>query len=158
MRFLLAVLMLLSFAAACLSQTQSSRASVPSGAEAASLKGRWQVKFTVSGNEQHLTFTATNDGNGSFLLLDTGPDNQPVTKPVPAIWSLLSNKRVSFSGEAELPLGTCCRETGTMIFKGKFSSDDSLAGTMIFVTSVEEEESAYKFHSAVGTFSATRVK
>ena len=122
------------------------------------LTGRWQVSFAINNDEKkNLIFEAKAKGAGSFSLLDTGPDNKPVPDPLPAAWSELTNDRVSFSGEVELPLGTCCRELGTLIFKGRFQSADSIKGTMIFVTSVDEEESAYKFHSAVNTFTATRI-
>jgi hypothetical protein len=122
------------------------------------LTGRWQVRFALNGDaKKSLIFEPKAKGAGSFSLLDTGPDNKPVPDPVPAAWSELANNRVSFSGEVELPLGTCCREFGTLMFKGKFESADSIKGTLIFVTSVDEEESPYKFHSAVGTFTATRL-
>lgn len=122
------------------------------------LTGRWQVSFALNGDaKKNLIFEPKAKGAGSFSLLDTGPDDKPVTDPVPAAWSELTNNRVSFSGEVELPLGTCCRELGTLMFKGKFESADSIKGTLIFVTSVDEEESPYKFHSAVGTFTATRL-
>ena len=122
------------------------------------LTGRWQVSFALNGDEKKsLIFESKAKGAGSFSLLDTGPDNKPVPDPVPAGWSELTNNRVSFSGEVELPLGTCCREFGTLMFKGKFESADSIKGSMVFVTSVDEEESPYKFHSAVGTFTATRL-
>ena len=125
---------------------------------AVSLNGRWRVKFTPSsGGQKSLVFDAKAGGSGSFFLLDTGPDDKPVPAPLPAVWSQLTNERVSFSGEAELPIGTCCREMGTLIFKGKFDSSNSISGKLIFVTSVDEEESPYKFHSLVGTFTATRV-
>ena len=119
--------------------------------------GRWQVKFTVEGVEKNLVLDAQPRGVASFQLLDTAPDNKPVPEAQPATWSQLTNDRVSFSGEVELPLGTCCREIGTLILKGKFSSKGSIAGKVVFVTSVDDEESAYKFRSAVGTFTATRV-
>lgn len=123
------------------------------------LIGRWRVKFTLgAGSEKNLIFDSQPNGAGYFHLLDTGPDDKPVPGPLPAAWSQLSNERVSFSGEAELPIGTCCREIGTLIFKGKFSTNNSVSGRMIFVTSVEEEESAYKFRSMVGTFQATRLQ
>jgi hypothetical protein len=118
------------------------------------LNGRWRVKFTLSGVEKNLIFDAKAKGSGVFLLLDTGPDDKPVANPQPAAWSQLTNDRVSFSGEAELPIGTCCREMGTLIFKGRFISSNSVSGKWIFVTSVDEEESPYKFHSLVGTFTA----
>jgi hypothetical protein len=122
------------------------------------LAGRWRIKFRLSGDpEKNLIFEPKAKGSGSFLLLDTGPNNQAVPDPVPAAWSELTNNRVSFSGEVELPLGSCCREIGTLLFKGRFDSTNSISGKLIFVTSVEEEESPYKFHSAVGTFSATRM-
>lgn len=122
------------------------------------LTGRWQVSFALNGDaKKSLIFEPKAKGAGSFSLLDTGPDNKPVTDPVPASWSELTNNRVSFSGEVELPLGTCCRELGTLMFKGKFESADTIKGNLIFVTSVDEEESPYKFHSAVGTFTATRM-
>lgn len=129
------------------------------GAKRASgkLAGRWQVSFALNGDaKKNLIFQAEEKGAGGFSLLDTGPDNKPVPDLAPAAWTELTNNRVSFSGEVELPLGTCCREFGTLMFKGKFESADSIKGTLIFVTSVDEEESPYKFHSAVGTFTATR--
>jgi hypothetical protein len=119
--------------------------------------GRWHILFKIDGLEKRVTFEARPDGSGSFKLLDTGVDDKPVPQPVPGVWSQLTNNRVSFSGEAELPIGTCCREVGTMVFKGKFTSSDAISGTMIFVTSVDQEESAFKFRSEVGTFSAKRI-
>ncbi|HKG62205.1 MAG TPA: hypothetical protein VKB05_20770 [Pyrinomonadaceae bacterium] len=122
------------------------------------LTGRWQVSFALNSDaKKNLSFEAKGKGAGSFSLLDTGPDNKPVPDPVSAAWSELTNNRVSFSGEVELPLGSCCREFGTLMFKGRFESADSIKGSLIFVTSVDEEESPYKFHSAVGTFTATRL-
>ena len=111
----------------------------------------------MSGLEKNLILVSKPGGIASFLLLDTGPDDKAVPGPQPAAWSQLTNGRVSFSGEAELPLGTCCRELGTLIFKGKFSSDNSLAGKVIFITNVDEDENPNKFRSLVGTFTATRV-
>ena len=126
-------------------------------ARGANFNGRWRVKFKMAGLEKNVIFDAKENGSGSFTLLDTGPDDKAVPNPVPAAWSQLTNDRVSFSGEAELPIGTCCREVGTMIFKGKFSSDNAIVGTLIFVTSVDQEESAFKFRSEVGTFVANRI-
>lgn len=129
-----------------------------SPALSSSLVGRWRVKFTLSGAaEKSLIFDSQAKGSGSFLLLDTGPDDKPVADPLPAVWSQLTNGRVSFSGQAELPLGTCCREIGTLVFKGKFDSDNSISGKLIFITSIDEEESPNKFRSMIGTFTATRV-
>lgn len=125
--------------------------------DAVILAGRWRVKFTMAGLEKNLILVSQASGVASFLLLDTGPDDKPVADPQPAAWSQLSNDRVSFSGETDLPIGTCCREVGTLIFKGRFTSPNSISGKLIFVTSVDEEESPYQFRSVVGTFTATRV-
>ena len=124
----------------------------------ASPVGRWEVKFTLLDSAQkHLVFTAHENGDGSFQLLDTAPDDKPVKEPKAAAWSL-TNGSLSISGEVELPIGSCCRETGTLIFKSKFKNSDTLQGKLIFVTNTDEEESAYKYHSTVGTFTASRVK
>ena len=125
---------------------------------AANLAGRWRVTFSFSKEpEKHLIFDAKPKGAGSFLLLDTGPNDEAAKDPVPAVWSELSNDRISFSGEAELPIGTCCREIGTVVFKGRFSSDDVISGKLVFVTSVDEEESPYKLRSVIGVFTARRI-
>ena len=123
----------------------------------ASIVGRWHVKFTlVGGTEKNLIFRAQERGLGAFELMDTGPDDKPVSMAQPAVWSKTLNN-VSISGEVELPIGTCCRETGTLIFKTKVDSENSFSGKLIFVTNINEEESPYKFRSTIGTFTASRL-
>lgn len=119
--------------------------------------GRWQVKFTLlDTSEKNLVFTAREDGDGSFQLLDTGPDNKPDPNPHAAAWSLAKGN-LSISGEVETQIGSCCRETGTLILKAKFTSNNSISGKLIFITNIDEDESPYKYHATVGTFSATRL-
>lgn len=121
------------------------------------LPGRWRVKFNLSGiDEKNLILDSQSDRSGSFLLLDTAVDGKPEAHPRPAAWSQPTNNRVSFSGEVELPLGTCCREVGTLIFKGEFNSNDIIAGKAIFITSTVDEENFNGFRSTVGKFTATR--
>ena len=159
LRFAVASLILMSIAAVQVEAVHISfsQTSTSTG-NAANLAGRWRVKFSLSGaGEKNLIFDSQAKGSGSFLLLDTGPSDRPVADSLPAVWSELTNNRVSFSGEVELPLGTCCREIGTLTFKGRFASTNFISGKLIFVTSIEEEESPYKFRSVVGTFTATRV-
>lgn len=122
-----------------------------------SLVGRWQVTFLIEAGEKHLVLDAKPHGSAVLTLLDTGENNQPVPGHKQAIWSELTNNRVSFSSELELPLGTCCREIGTVMFKGRFLSNNSIKGKLVFVTSVDEDESPYKLRSDVGTFTATRL-
>src|SRR5688572_18194484 len=122
------------------------------------LGGRWQVKFNFSGvGEKNLVFDAKVKGAGSFLLLDTAPDGKPTVEPQPAAWSQTTHDRVNFSGEVELPIGTCCREIGTLMLKGKFNSSKTISGKVLFVTSTVDEESIIGFRSMLGTFTATRV-
>ena len=122
------------------------------------LSGRWHVKFNLSGvGEKNLVFDAQAKGSGSFLLLDTAPDGKSVTDPQPAVWSQTTNDRVNFAGEVELPLGTCCREIGTLILKGKFTSSNTISGKAIFVASSVDEENYTGFRSTLGSFTATRI-
>ena len=119
--------------------------------------GRWQVKFKlIDTSEKNLVFTAQEGGDGLFQLLDTGPDNKPVANPHAAAWSFAKGN-LSISGEAELQTGACCRETGTLIFKAKLTSSNSISGKIIFVTNIDEDESPYKYHATAGTFTATRL-
>jgi hypothetical protein len=120
--------------------------------------GRWQVKFTLlDSSEKNLILTAQENGEASFQLLDTALDNKPVPGLKAAAWSL-TNANLSFSGEVELPTGTCCREVGTLIFKSKLTGSNSISGRLIFVTNIDEDESPYKYHATVGTFTASRSK
>jgi len=131
--------------------------SARSANQSATIVGRWRVKFTLSGvGEKNLVFEAQAKGAGSFLLLDTGPDNNPVPDSLPATWSQTTNDRVNFSGEAELPIGKCCRETGTLIFKGKFKGN-LIEGKAIFIGTTVDEENLNGYRSLVGTFTATPV-
>ncbi len=138
--------------------TVGAQQSPPTPASGGKLTGRWRVTFSLTGDpEKHLIFEVKPKGAGAFTLLDTGPDNKAVPDPVPAAWSELDNNRVSFSGETELQIGDCCRQPGTLIFKGKFKSGTAISGGLIFVTSIDEDESPYKYRSHIGTFTATLV-
>ncbi|HEY0723484.1 MAG TPA: hypothetical protein VGD41_05820, partial [Pyrinomonadaceae bacterium] len=116
MRLGLLILMVLS----CLLPSQVA------AAEQNQVVGRWQVKFTFAGrHEMNLIFDAQAKGTGTFLLLDTAADGKPETAPRPAAWLPPDKNRVGFSGEVELPIGDCCREAGTLLFKGKFGPNDT---------------------------------
>jgi hypothetical protein len=120
------------------------------------LRGRWRVKFIMRGQEKNLILVSKNNREATFFPLDTAPDDKPAGA-VPAVSSILPDNRVSFSGDLELPLGTCCREVGTLTFKGKFSSSNSISGKLVFLTSVDEDESPFKLRAEIGTFTATRI-
>ena len=157
MKFLATLPLMMSMIALPGVDTRVTHRQEPLRAHAMTLVGRWQLKFSfTNGGEKHLVLEAKADGVAAIHLLDTAPDDKPVAAPQRASWSQLTNDRVSFSSEVELPIGTCCREMGTVMFKGKFISAGSISGRVIFVTSVDEEESPYKFRTAVGTFTAIR--
>jgi hypothetical protein len=120
--------------------------------------GRWRIKFDLSGvGEKNLIFQAEANGAGSVLLLDAAPDNKPAAAPVPASWSPASNDRLGVSSEVELPIGTCCREVGTLVLKGKQTSKNSISGKAIFIGATEDDENFNGFRSMVGSFTATRM-
>ncbi|HXM34450.1 MAG TPA: hypothetical protein VN920_04645 [Pyrinomonadaceae bacterium] len=160
MRFFFASLMLMSVVAVQGISFQAVSAQVArTPALPAGLTGRWRVKFTLAGvGEKNLVFDSQAKGTGSFLLLDAGPDDKSVAAPLPAAWAQTTNDRVSFSGEVELPIGTCCRETGTLLFKGKIVSGNSITGKAIFITSTIDEENSNGLRTMVGTFTASLVR
>lgn len=120
------------------------------------LNGRWRVKFTLVGiSEKNLIFDAKPGGTGTFVGLDTGVDNKPVNEPAPAVWSEIPNNRVSFSGNLDLPIGTCCRDVGALVFKGSFAPDGSIKGRVIFIGNTVDEENFNGYTTATGTFTAT---
>jgi hypothetical protein len=123
------------------------------------LIGRWKVTFTFANvAAKNLVLDARANGDASVLLLDSGPDNKPATKSLPAMTSVTTNGRVNFSSEVELPYGTCCQEIGTLIFKGTFGSNNSISGKVIFIGSTEEQENPLGYRSMLGSFSAIRVQ
>jgi len=122
-----------------------------------SLGGHWRVEFALSsGEKKHLIIEAKAKGNGTLLGVDTAEGNKQTPESLPAVWSETSNGRVTFSGDIELPLGTCCREVGTLILKGAYVSDTSLKGRAIFITSTTDDENFIGYRSDVGAFTATR--
>lgn len=122
-----------------------------------SLDGRWRVKAVISGVEEDLIFVAQKGGSGVLQPATTSAGDKAAQASRPAAWLQLDNDRVSISGEIEMPIGTCCREMGSLILKGKFTSSKAISGKLIFVTNIDEEESAYKFRTAVGTFTGERI-
>jgi hypothetical protein len=124
----------------------------------AAFVGRWHVKFLMRGLPKNLIADVKADGTAAFELLDTSADDGPVLQPQPAEWSSLGDERISIAGDAELPLGTCCRERGTLVLKGKFTSPTSISGKLVFLTSTDDDESPVRLRAEIGTFTATLIK
>ena len=158
MKYLLLIVGVAALSAVTISSTRSRLAPFAAAAypqQQPALNGRWRVKFNLSGiGEKNLTADFDADGSASLLLLDAGPDNKAAAKPIPGAWSQTTNGRVSFSAEVELPYGTCCREIGTLVFKGKFDSQHSLSGKAVFIGTTTDDENYNGFRSTTGTFTA----
>jgi hypothetical protein len=141
-----------------MSPTAAQETASDSPSQLADLPGRWRVKFTLGGiGEKSLVFDLQAKGLGTFQLLDAEPGDKALAAQLPAVWSQTTNDRISFSGEAEFQIGTCCREMGTLMFKGKLDSTNSISGKAVFVGCTIDEENFNGFRSVVGSFTATRV-
>jgi len=136
-------LMLLLFAHTCLvamAQAQSS-----------TMLGRWNIEVNFAdGNKRSLRFDAQADGKGTFLLVDPMLSRWGPAKPSEAKWTPGDQNSVAFSGPVEFPLGNVGRDAGTLMFKGKFQTPDSISGEVEFAPLVGERPSKH------GTFKATR--
>lgn len=122
------------------------------------LVGRWKITFTfASVGPKNLVLDVRSNGDASVLLLDSGPDNKPAPRPLPATISSAGNGRLNVSSEVELPYGTCCREIGTLVFKGTLGSNHSIVGKVVFIGSTEEAENPLGYRTMLGSFSAVRL-
>jgi len=116
----------------------------------------WDVTFNLDSNlTRRLTFISMSNGTGTFRII--GPRaTTPVTTIVPAVWSRPVPGLMSFSGEVQLPIGNCCRETGTLMFKGTQSSaGGTITGRAIFVNDLSPTTTPTGNGIQFGTFVAT---
>src|ERR1700680_2456660 len=116
-----------------------------------SLLGRWNVDITFA-NEEHrsLRFDVQGAGKGTFLLLDPKARVWGGAKPSEAKWTRGEGNSVTFSGPVEFMLGNVGRDTGTLVFKGKFETESLIAGEVEFSPLVGDRP------SKSGTFKAIR--
>jgi hypothetical protein len=122
---------------------------------APTLLGRWRVKVNLVGSgEENLIFDSKPHGSGSAWLI-SGDQEGKIS--LPAAWSLSTNQRASFSTELELPIGTCCREVGTLVLKGKLDPKGTVTGRAVFITSTDDEESLIGLRTLTGTFTAVKI-
>lgn len=131
---------------------QSKSAEVPS---ALPVMGAWDVTFTWTDTNitKKLVFIALTNGTGSFRIITPRATTQPpVTHP--AVWVRPLPSLMSFSGEVEFPIGNCCRETGTLIFKGVQTSNGVISGRAMFVSDIAIVATPGAFQTRVGTFTA----
>lgn len=132
------------------SQRKSSEVS-----SAAPIIGAWDVTFTweESNYSQKLVFIAVAGGTGSFRIVGPRITTQPPLVH-PAVWARPFTGFMSFSGEVEFPRGNCCRETGTLLFKGVQASNGTINGRAMFIHDISVVATPGAFQTRVGTFTA----
>ena len=116
----------------------------------------WNVSYTLIGPttatlSRQLTFMSFSNGTATFRII--GPRTTMTTQNTfPAVYDWVTQDFISFSSEVELPIGNCCRESGTLIFKGRRSNTGSLTGSVLFV--VNEPAAIVPYVIRTGTFVA----
>jgi hypothetical protein len=122
-------------------------------AQAPNMIGSWKVEINFAeGNKRSLRFDAQDHGKGTFLLVDPMLSRWGPAKPSEAKWTPGDQDSVTFSGAVEFPIGNVGRDPGTLIFKGKFETPDSITGAVEFAPLIGERPSKH------GTFKATRTQ
>ena len=115
----------------------------------------WDVTFTLeNGLSRRLTFISMSNGTGTFRIIGPRSTTQ-VNTIVPAVWSRPVPGLMSFSGEVQLPIGNCCRETGTLMFKGTQSTaGGTITGRAIFASDLSPTTTPTGNGVQFGTFVA----
>lgn len=99
-----------------------------------------------------MSFDAQADGKGTLAPMDPQSKAWGAANPSQAKWRLTEGNSVTFSGQVEFLLGNVGRDAGTLTFKGKFETPDSITGEVEFSPLVGERPSKH------GTFKAVREK
>ena len=123
--------------------------------------GGWNLSYslvspTTTNTSRQLLFISYSDGTGTFRMI--GPRTSTTTQSIfPAVYDWVTPSFISFASEVELPLGNCCREAGTLIFKGNRSNTGVISGPVIFVVSMPMATTPAPYVIRTGTFVATPV-
>jgi hypothetical protein len=122
-------------------------------AESPNVTGNWKVEVTFA-SEQHrfLRFDAQSDGKGTLTVTDAQSKVWGDAKPSDAKWTRDEGNSVTFSGPVEFLIGNVGRDAGTLTFKGKFETPDSITGEVEFFPLIGDRPSKH------GTFKAVRGK
>lgn len=119
--------------------------------------GRWKVEFRFAGDEDHaIRFDAQAEGKGAFLLLDTVSSLIPPAEPTKAQWEQATSDEVTFSGAIEFPIGNVGRDAGTLVFKGRFESANSISGKVSFFRVGQDPKAPGTVPAKTGDFTAKR--
>jgi len=122
-------------------------------ADSPNVTGSWKIEITFA-NDQHrfLRFDAQSDGKGTLTVTDPQSKAWSGAKPSEAKWTPAEGNSVTFSGPAEFLIGNVGRDAGTLTFKGKFETPDSITGEVDFSPLVGDGPTKH------GTFKAVREK
>ncbi len=134
-------------------QAQSPNSPRDESVRLADMTGRWNIEINFAdGTKRSLRFDAQEHGKGTFLLVDPMLSRWGPAKPSEAKWTPGDQNSVTFSGAVEFPLGNVGRDPGTLMFKGKFATPDSIGGEVEFAPLVGDRPSKH------GTFKAVRAE
>src|SRR5438552_10315615 len=128
-----------------------------SHAQSPNMIGSWKVDITfTNGESRSLRFDAQGEAKGTFLLLDPKLNVWGPAKPSEAKWSRGEGNSVTFSGPVEFPIGNVGRDAGTLVFKGKFDTENSMMGEVAFFRLDQDANSPKAKPSKSGMFKAIR--
>ena len=121
----------------------------------------WSVSYTLPGpttsnTSRQLLFMSFSNGTGTFRMIGPRTTTAPQTV-FPAVYDWVTPSYISFSSEIQLPIGNCCREAGTLIFKGNASNTGVITGPVIFVVSMPLATSPQPYVIRTGAFVATPI-
>ncbi len=126
-------------------------------AQSPNLIGRWKVEVTfANADRRSLRFKAEGSGKGSLLLLDPRSSLVEPAAPSEARWTQGNENSVTFLGAVEFAIGNVGRDSGTLMFKGKFQTNDSITGEVAFFPLDQDPNNPKARPSKNGTFKAIR--
>ena len=119
-------------------------------ADSTNVTGSWKIDISFA-NDQHrfLRFEAQSDGKGTLTVTDPQSKAWTGVKPSEAKWIPAEGNAVTFSGPAEFLIGNVGRDAGTLTFKGKFETPDSITGEVEFSPLVGDGPSKHGAFKAV---------
>jgi len=124
--------------------------------QSSDLVGQWKVDITLDDQTtRSLHLVAEKSGIGSLLLEARSNWDEP-GKPTQAKWTVGRGKRVTFSGPVEFPIGNVGRETGVLVFRGAFESENKITGEFAFFPMDQDLSEPKSNPSKTGKFKATR--
>lgn len=118
----------------------------------------WDVTYTFTSPTpttimRRLVFISFSDGTGTFRII--APRTTTTQTIFPAVWRSVIPTFMSFSSEVEVPIGNCCRETGTLVFKGERFQTGVISGSALLVVNTPGTANPNPYYIRTGSFIAT---